>query len=83
MGAAYGTNYDRLARDSRRSLELQGGAMTEAEVAAFRQEPRADAAIRVRRFDDEAKSPTARTPSFEYFLDTYVIPLVRSPEANR
>ena len=72
--------YDRLARDSRRSLELQGGAMSEAEVVAFRQEPYAEAAIRVRRFDDDAKSPTAQTPPFEYFLDAYVVPLVRIPE---
>ena len=55
--------------------------MTEAEVAAFRQEPHAEPAIRVRRFDDDAKSPTAQTPPFEYYLDTYVIPLVRTPEA--
>mgnify|MGYP006275157349 CR=1 FL=1 len=76
-------HYDRLARDSRRSLELQGGMMTEAEIAGFRAEPYADDAVRVRRFDDMAKTPTAQTPPFEHFLDRYVIPLVRSPEVAR
>ena len=73
-------HFEQLARDSRRSLELQGGMMSESEVAAFRSQPFADAAIRVRRFDDTAKTPTARTPSFEYFLDAYVIPLARAQE---
>ena len=69
-------HYDQLARDSRRSLELQGGNMTADEVAAFRREAYGDAAIRVRRYDDTAKTPTAATPPFEYFLEKYVEPLV-------
>ena len=69
-------HFERLARDSRRSLELQGGMMDDAEVAAFRLEPHADAAIRVRRFDDAAKTPSAQTPPFEHFLERYVEPLV-------
>jgi predicted HD phosphohydrolase len=69
-------HYDRLARDSRRSLELQGGNMNDEEVASFRREPYGDAAIRVRRYDDTAKTPTAKTPPFEYFLEKYVEPLV-------
>lgn len=76
-------HYDRLARDSRRSLELQGGMMNGGEISGFRAEPYADEAIRVRRFDDMAKNPTAQTPAFEYFLDRYVVPLARSPEAAR
>jgi [1-hydroxy-2-(trimethylamino)ethyl]phosphonate dioxygenase len=69
-------HYEQLARDSRRSLELQGGTMTADEVAAFRSEAYGDAAIRVRRYDDTAKTPTATTPPFEYFLEKYVEPLV-------
>lgn len=76
-------HYEKLARDSRRSLELQGGPMTAAEMDAFRRELYADAAIRVRRFDDDAKLPTAQTPSFEYFLETYLVPLVHAPESAR
>ena len=70
-------HYDRLARDSRRSLELQGDNLTPEEVEAYRREPYADAAIRVRRYDDKAKNPTAQTPPFEHFLK-YVEPLVTS-----
>lgn len=69
-------HYEQLARDSRRSLELQGGNMTDQEVAAFQHEAHRDAAIRVRRYDDTAKTPTAATPPFEYFLEKYVEPLV-------
>lgn len=76
-------HYDRLARDSRRSLELQGGMMNDAEISGFKAEPYSDEAIRVRRFDDMAKSPSAQTPAFEYFLDRYVVPLARSPEVVR
>jgi phosphonate degradation associated HDIG domain protein len=61
-------HFERLASDSRRSLELQGGAMTPREVEAFRREPHAEAAIRLRRYCDAAKTPTAKTPPFEHFL---------------
>ncbi len=70
-------HYDRLARDSRRSLELQGGNLTPEEVEAYRREPYAEAAIRVRRYDDTAKDPAAQTQPFEHFLK-YVEPLVTS-----
>lgn len=74
-------HYEKLARDSRRSLELQGGDMNDDEVAAFRREPYAEAAIRVRRYDDTAKTPTATTQPFEYFLERYVEPLTREQPA--
>jgi phosphonate degradation associated HDIG domain protein len=65
----------RLSADSVRSLELQGGFMDAAAQAAFRAEPHAEAALRLRRIDEAAKDPHASTPSFEYFLARYVPPL--------
>lgn len=58
----------RLSDDSVRSLQLQGGPMSAPEAAAFRGGPWAEAAVQLRRFDEGAKDPQARTPDFDYFL---------------
>jgi phosphonate degradation associated HDIG domain protein len=57
-----------LAPDSIKSLALQGGPMHDDELAAFLDEPHAQAAIRLRRYDDVAKDPNARTHDFAHFL---------------
>jgi len=57
-----------LAPDSIRSLALQGGPMTEREVSAFLDEPAAQSAIRLRRYDDLAKDPAATSPGLAHFL---------------
>ncbi len=53
---------------SRRTLEIQGGPFTPDEAAQFRQLPHAEDAIRVRRWDDIAKTPGVVTPPLEHFL---------------
>lgn len=58
----------RLAPDSVLSLSLQGGPMSAAEVAAFRALPQAEAALRLRRFDEAAKVKDLRTPPVAHFL---------------
>src|SRR5258708_17526427 len=60
--------FGRLSPDSVRSLALQGGPMSAEEVAAFRAGPRCGGAVRLRRYDEAAKDPYARTPDFDYFL---------------
>jgi phosphonate degradation associated HDIG domain protein len=57
-----------LSEDSARSLVLQGGPMSPTEVAEFRRLPFYAAAVRLRRYDDLAKDPSAAPPSFEHFL---------------
>ncbi|HTC12070.1 MAG TPA: HD domain-containing protein [Acetobacteraceae bacterium] len=57
-----------LSPDSVRSLRLQGGPMSSVEVVAFRTEPGANAAVRLRRFDDQAKIKDLPTPPLEHFL---------------
>jgi predicted HD phosphohydrolase len=57
-----------LAPDSVLSLSLQCGPMQPSEVESFLKEPSAQDAIRLRRLDDMAKDPDARTPPFEHFL---------------
>ena len=49
------------------SLELQGGPMTNEEVAAFRRLPHFDSAVRVRRWDERAKIVDMVTPDIEHF----------------
>jgi gamma-butyrobetaine dioxygenase len=56
-----------LSPASRLSLGLQGGPMSDREAAAFRASPHAEAACRLRRYDDEAKDPGATTPPLEHY----------------
>jgi gamma-butyrobetaine dioxygenase len=58
---------DALSAASRRSLILQGGAMSDDEASAFAAGPAARAAVAVRRWDEAAKDPAAPTPAFGHF----------------
>ena len=58
-----------LAPDSILSLSLQGGPMPNEEIPIFLASPYAHDAIRLRRFDDQAKSASAQTPPLEHFLE--------------
>ena len=59
--------FGKLAPDSVRSLELQGGLMSADEVVAFRANPLHGEAVRLRRFDEAAKDPRAATPDFDHY----------------
>ena len=61
-------NFGKLAAESVRSLNLQGGMMSADEVGTFRAHPQHAEAVRVRRFDEMAKDPRAATPDFDYYL---------------
>lgn len=56
-----------LSDASKQSLAVQGGPMTLAEAETFRAHPHAAAAVRLRRYDDRAKDPRARTPAPAHF----------------
>ncbi len=60
--------FGKLAPDSVRSLGLQGGLMSPEEVEAFRSHPQHAEAVRLRRYDEGAKDPRAKTPDFDHFL---------------
>jgi [1-hydroxy-2-(trimethylamino)ethyl]phosphonate dioxygenase len=60
--------YGKLAPDSVRSLALQGGLMSPEEVETFRRHPQHAEAVRLRRYDEDAKDPRAVTPDFDHFL---------------
>ncbi len=60
-----------LSAASVRSLELQGGPMTPDETAAFEALDHSEAAVDLRRWDDQAKAlgaPTATLDAFEQLL---------------
>jgi phosphonate degradation associated HDIG domain protein len=58
---------DALSPASVLSLELQGGPYDAAEVAEFEASPFADAAVRLRRYDDAGKEPGLETPGLEHY----------------
>jgi [1-hydroxy-2-(trimethylamino)ethyl]phosphonate dioxygenase len=60
---------DGLSPASRRSLELQGGAMSDEERAEFERNPAHGDAIRLRHYDDLAKVPRRVVPGLEHYRD--------------
>jgi phosphonate degradation associated HDIG domain protein len=60
--------YAALSADSKRSLTLQGGIFSRAQLEAFMARPFAADAIRVRRWDDRAKMPGQTTPPLSHYL---------------
>ncbi len=59
--------FSKLAPDSVRSLELQGGPMEPEEAAEFAAKKAAAGAISLRRWDDEAKIVALKTPGLDHF----------------
>jgi phosphonate degradation associated HDIG domain protein len=56
-----------LSEASLQSLKLQGGPFAPDEAAKFRNRPHAEAAVALRRFDEQAKIPGLTTPPLEHF----------------
>jgi [1-hydroxy-2-(trimethylamino)ethyl]phosphonate dioxygenase len=59
--------FERLSQPSVVSLKLQGGPMSAQEVAEFKSLEFAEDAVRLRRWDDEAKIPDLVTPGVSHF----------------
>ena len=59
--------FSRLSDASVHSLNLQGGPMDEAEVAAFEKNPNLEAIVQVRYLDDAGKRADMNTPIFAHF----------------
>ena len=56
-----------LSKTSKRSLDLQGGPLKAPEAAAFIQQPYAEDAVNLRRWDDLSKVPKQPTPDLKHF----------------
>jgi [1-hydroxy-2-(trimethylamino)ethyl]phosphonate dioxygenase len=61
------TYREKLSGPSIVSLGLQGGPMSPAEVAEFERQPSFRPAVRLRRWEDEAKVPGRPTPTLAEF----------------
>lgn len=59
--------YDKLSADSKRSLALQGGLMSDAEVRRFEAKPHYEIALELRKIDDEAKVPGLAVPGLQTY----------------
>lgn len=59
--------FGRLSPPSVQSLALQGGPMNATQAAHFEKHPHFQAAIQLRRFDEEAKIPGLKTPAVEHY----------------
>jgi phosphonate degradation associated HDIG domain protein len=60
--------WERLSPASRHSLDLQGGPLSESEAGAFLGRRFARDAVRLRRWDDQAKIPGRRTSDLAAML---------------
>lgn len=59
--------FNQLSEASAHSLNLQGGAMNEDEVAAFEKNPNIQEIVEVRYLDDAGKHADMDTPLFAHF----------------
>jgi [1-hydroxy-2-(trimethylamino)ethyl]phosphonate dioxygenase len=59
--------FNRLSKGSVRSLELQGGPFSESEALDFIGRPGGEAAVRLRRWDEDAKIKGKETPPLNHF----------------
>lgn len=64
--------FDGLSPASVKSLRVQGGPMSDAEVARFAEHPWAGDALRLRRWDDAAKVPGGRELPVSAVADAFV-----------
>jgi [1-hydroxy-2-(trimethylamino)ethyl]phosphonate dioxygenase len=71
--------WDDLSPASKRSLELQGGAFTPDEAEAFANLPQAQDAVRLRRWDDHAKTFGLETKPVEAYRDLIIEVLANHP----
>jgi phosphonate degradation associated HDIG domain protein len=59
--------YGQLSEASKRTLEYQGGPMSEDEAAAFEQYPLFDLIIRMRKWDEQAKIQNQPLPDLRHY----------------
>lgn len=60
--------YDKLSSPSKKTLEYQGGKMSEEEMKIFEQSDEFDDSIKVRHYDDKGKELGTKVPNLEYFF---------------
>ncbi len=61
------TYWSQLSLGSKETLQLQGGVFSREAAQAFMAQPYAEAAVQLRRWDDQAKVVGLVTPNFAHF----------------
>lgn len=61
----------KLSLDSQRSLELQGGAMTEKQCQEFMAKPYSQDAVLLRHWDDMAKNPNLKIEKLNVVMQSF------------
>ena len=61
--------YKKLSEASKKTLEYQGGPMTEDEALEFESDPLFNKSLRIRNYDDAAKIPNMEIKKLEYYKD--------------
>ena len=73
--------YDKLSEASKKTLEFQGGPLTDAEADVMEKDPLFREIIQMRRWDEEAKLEFQSLPSLDIFRNLIFLHLVSQPEA--
>ncbi len=60
--------FDGLSDASVQTLALQGGPFNREQAAEFEKKPHLETTIRIRKFDDNGKTPGLNTPGVDYYL---------------
>jgi phosphonate degradation associated HDIG domain protein len=69
--------YDQLSEASKKTLEYQGGRMSEAEAGDYEKQPLFDLIIQMRRWDDDAKLLERPVPDLEKYRQMIIRHLER------
>ncbi len=75
--------FAQLSADSVRSLQLQGGIFDVEQAAAFIDRPHAEEAVRLRRWDDRAKTAGLPTPDYAHYARYFSQCLLRPGKPGR
>jgi phosphonate degradation associated HDIG domain protein len=75
--------YAQLSEASKKTLEFQGGPMTEDEAAAFEQYPLFDLIIQMRKWDELAKIENKPLPDLQHYRAMIFRHLSNSPATPR
>ena len=73
---------EQLSPASAKSFELQGGKMSQTEIAAFEKNPFFEPALQLRQWDDQAKDPELQTPPLEHFFPAIENALSSAPASQ-
>lgn len=75
--------FAQLSADSVRSLQLQGGIFDVEQAAAFIDRPYAEDAVRLRRWDDRAKTAGLPTPDYAHYAGYFSQCLLQPGKSGR